>query len=126
MPRSGFIDAFDFRSAKHLAEYLIYLDKNKTAYNSYFKWKKHIQFYRYLPKNYGYVYSPLCDMCIHLHLEDLGNSNRKIQIIKNPQKNFYCKSYAPVFINYIYAFLILIAIVINTFIVLFYSNKIQK
>ena len=122
MPRSGFIDAFDFRSAKHLAEYLIYLDNNKTAYNLHFKWKKHVQFYRYLPNNSGYVYSPLCDMCINLHLKDLSG-NDKSQIIKNPQKNFYCKSYAPLFINYIYAILILIAIVINSLIALYITNK---
>lgn len=55
----------DFYSPKHLADYLSYLDKNQTAYNSYFKWKKHITFY-YGPS----LLSTVCRMCIHLQLEE--------------------------------------------------------
>ena len=54
----------DFKTPRALSEYLLYLDKNSTAYNSYFKWKKHVKF---LDKmiSYGFI----CEMCIHLHLE---------------------------------------------------------
>lgn len=38
-PPHSTIDANDFRSPKELAEYLLYLDKNDTAYNEYFQWK---------------------------------------------------------------------------------------
>lgn len=30
----------DFKTVKQLAEYLQYLDKNNTAYNEYFKWRR--------------------------------------------------------------------------------------
>ena len=59
----GFINALDFASPKHLADYLLYLDKNLTAYNSYFKWKKHVSFRSQV------TFAPLCDMCIQLQLE---------------------------------------------------------
>ncbi|KAK8898387.1 alpha-(1-_3)-fucosyltransferase activity protein [Tritrichomonas musculus] len=38
-PRHSSIDANKFASAKELADYLIYLDNNDTAYNEYFDWK---------------------------------------------------------------------------------------
>ena len=40
-PPHSYIDVRDFKSPKHLADYLLYLDKNHTAYMSYFKWKEH-------------------------------------------------------------------------------------
>ena len=42
---------------------MTYLDKNATAYNSYFEWKKHIVFQK--PIKFGAV----CEMCIQLNLE---------------------------------------------------------
>ncbi|CAH3159964.1 unnamed protein product, partial [Porites evermanni] len=36
----SYINALDFSTVKDLAEYLHYLDKNITAYNEYFKWRK--------------------------------------------------------------------------------------
>lgn len=63
LPKSAYINALDFQSPKHLVDYLIYLSQNKTAYNSYFKWKKYIRFT-------DNEYKSFCDMCIKLHLED--------------------------------------------------------
>ncbi|TNN07846.1 Glycoprotein 3-alpha-L-fucosyltransferase A isoform 3 [Schistosoma japonicum] len=40
-PPNSFIHVDDFNSAKELADYLHYLDRNKTAYNEYFKWYNH-------------------------------------------------------------------------------------
>ncbi|XP_078485973.1 alpha-(1,3)-fucosyltransferase 7-like [Ciona intestinalis] len=37
-PGSSFIHTEDFKSPTHLAEYLLYLDKNDTAYRKYFNW----------------------------------------------------------------------------------------
>jgi glycoprotein 3-alpha-L-fucosyltransferase len=39
LPPGSFIHVDDFRSPKHLAEYLQSLDKNDELYNAYFKWK---------------------------------------------------------------------------------------
>ena len=52
---------FDYKSAKHLADRLKYLDSNRTAYNEYFKWKKYVKF---VP-----VLNSLCDLCIQLQLD---------------------------------------------------------
>ena len=77
VPKSGYINAMDFKSPKELAQYMLYLDGNKTAYNSYFKWKKHVTF----KDNFEDVF---CSMCVHLNMQshfgvrknvlhDLGN-----------------------------------------------------
>ena len=54
----------DYKGPKELADYLMYLDSNKTAYNSYFKWKKYAKFIDRM------VYDNFCDMCIQLNLEN--------------------------------------------------------
>lgn len=72
VPKSGFINVLDYKSPKDLAEYLQYLDKNKTAYNSYFKWKKYALFKDKL------VFSNFCDMCIQLNLENYIPIKRNI------------------------------------------------
>ena len=69
----------DYKSPKDLADYHLYLSENSTAYNSYFKWRKFINF----PKRSD-PFKALCEMCIKLQLEsyfaiekgligDLGN-----------------------------------------------------
>ena len=79
IPKSGFINALDFKSPKHLAEYLNYLDNNQTAYNSYFKWKKYISFV----KGIGEL-SSICTMCIRLQLEEFfGFQKTTINDIEN-------------------------------------------
>ena len=62
----------DFPNPKDLANYLLYLDKNNTAYNEYFKWKKHIKKSNHIPSM-----SMICDMCIKLHLETFFGIERK-------------------------------------------------
>jgi hypothetical protein len=42
-PAKSVIDVNDFASAKELANYLLYLDDNNSAYLSYFKWKDHFR-----------------------------------------------------------------------------------
>ena len=75
VPKSAYINALDYKTPKDLANYLIYLSNNKTAYNEYFKWKKYISFYdKNKIRNSGY----LCEMCIQLHLEErLGYIKKK-------------------------------------------------
>jgi hypothetical protein len=73
VPKSGYINAMDYSSPQHLAEYLIFLSNNKTAYNSYFQWKKHVNFF-----DYDKMFSPVCDVCIKLHLEHYFGVESKV------------------------------------------------
>lgn len=73
VPKTGYIDALDYESPQHLADYLKYLDKNVTAFNEYFQWKKHVQFLDYIV-DYGMI----CDMCIQLHLEDFYGIKQQV------------------------------------------------
>ena len=52
---------------------MVYLDKNTTAFNSYFKWKKHIWFH-----NLKAEYCTICSMCIKLQLEEIYGIEKKI------------------------------------------------
>jgi hypothetical protein len=90
VPKSAYIDVRDYQSPSQLADYLSYLDSNKTAYNAYFSWRKYAQFNERLIS-----FPPLCDMCIQLHLEsfygiqesvvhDIGNYWSKKENCKNP------------------------------------------
>ena len=40
LPPKSYIDVSDFKSAKDLANYLLYLDTNTDEYLKYFEWKK--------------------------------------------------------------------------------------
>jgi Glycosyltransferase family 10 (fucosyltransferase) C-term len=60
-PEGSFIHIRDFESPQHLAEYLQYLDKNQTAYEQYFEWRK-----KYVPS----VTMSWCKLC-----EMLNNSS---------------------------------------------------
>ena len=51
----SYINVLDFKTVKDLAEYLHYLDKNITAYNEYFKWRKRYRM--------GGDWSVLCQFC---------------------------------------------------------------
>ncbi len=89
LPKAGYINALDFRSAQELTNYLIYLNNNHTAYNEYFKWKKFISYNENHPRM-GF----LCEMCIQLHLEDyLGEIKRKSLDLINRRFHIYlnCK-----------------------------------
>ena len=79
IPKSGFINVLDFKSPKELTDYLLYLSKNATAYNSYFKWKR---FVKREPR--GVIAHEICDICIKAHLnEDYGFNKETIKDIPN-------------------------------------------
>ena len=63
IPKSGYINVKDYAQPKELAEYLLYLSKNETAYNSYFKWKKHVIFDENITGGH------ICELCIILNLD---------------------------------------------------------
>lgn len=71
IPKTAYINAIDFQSPLHLVDYLLYLSQNKTAYNSYFKWKKYIRFT-------NNEYKSFCDMCIKLHLDDYFGQKKSV------------------------------------------------
>ena len=64
VPPGSFISVQDFPSVKALAEYLLYLDKNDTAYNEYITWKKEFVYTGIL----GLTHTA-CDICDALHNE---------------------------------------------------------
>ena len=77
IPPSGYIDELKFVRPKELADYLLYLDSNKTAYNSYFQWKKFIRF-----NQNAVTIGTFCEMCIKLNL------NYYLGIQKNVIRDF--------------------------------------
>jgi alpha-1,3-fucosyltransferase len=101
-PPNSYINAYNFDSAKALADHLNYLNGNDTAYLEYFNWK--IDFYKnlenqvknskkILEQNIGYIdkstflmtveRSPFCIMCSKLHNETyMENKNNKNKIWK--------------------------------------------
>ncbi|RNA06939.1 alpha-(1-3)-fucosyltransferase C-like [Brachionus plicatilis] len=64
VPKSGFINAMDFKNPRHLADYLLFVNNNSRLYNSFFAWKKNVVFNQKFPK-----FAFICNMCIKLHME---------------------------------------------------------
>nr|XP_045619552.1 alpha-(1,3)-fucosyltransferase C-like isoform X1 [Procambarus clarkii] len=64
-PPHSYIDALSFPTAKALADYLIYLDHNDTAYNEYFRWKR----YYSVRIDWLSKAKPYCDLCERLHTD---------------------------------------------------------
>ena len=65
VPPGSFISVQDFPSVKALAEYLLYLDKNDTAYNEYFSWKE-----KFADQQNEFNFSA-CKVCDAMHDECL-------------------------------------------------------
>uniref|UniRef100_A0A914WZF1 Fucosyltransferase n=1 Tax=Plectus sambesii TaxID=2011161 RepID=A0A914WZF1_9BILA len=63
-----FINAKAYPSMKELAEYLLYLDKNATAYEEYFEWRTHYSL------NIRVGYDGFRRMCNALQAQDYKNS----------------------------------------------------
>ncbi|KAL7642737.1 UNVERIFIED_CONTAM: hypothetical protein RMT77_007302 [Armadillidium vulgare] len=66
-PPHSYIDVDDFKTPKELANYLLYLDENDTAYEEYFMWKE-----TYIVINslsWLYRATGFCDLCEKLHTD---------------------------------------------------------
>lgn len=63
-PPKSYINALDFPSVRHLADYLKLLDSNDTLYNDYFSWKGHYEIHS---SNYDFQRG-LCRLCSKLHV----------------------------------------------------------
>ena len=87
VPSHSYIDVRDFKSPKHLAEYLLYLDKNDDAYMAYFTWRKHFT----CRGGKRFVNRVFCEFCQYL-FED-----KRPRILENFTKWFFeeaeCKSF---------------------------------
>ncbi len=69
-PPNSYIDVADFNSTRELAEYLVYLDKNSTAYLSYFKWKETHEI-----KSYAEVTrDAFCQLCEKLQVSNFSRT----------------------------------------------------
>ncbi|VDK26782.1 unnamed protein product [Taenia asiatica] len=44
LPPHSYINVDNYKSIRQLTDYLLYLDKNDTAYAAYFAWKEHGRF----------------------------------------------------------------------------------
>ena len=76
-PPNSFVHADDFESADALTKYLLYLDKNATAYRQYFKWIEDGE--TDFLKRYDVVrLESLCQK-INIPLPDNGRAPRKIK-----------------------------------------------
>ncbi|XP_064093660.1 alpha-(1,3)-fucosyltransferase C-like isoform X2 [Macrobrachium nipponense] len=64
-PPHSYINALDFPSAEALANYLLHLDKNATAYNEYFRWKS----YHHFPTDWDKRMNHWCELCRRLHTD---------------------------------------------------------
>ncbi|XP_071535700.1 alpha-(1,3)-fucosyltransferase C-like isoform X2 [Panulirus ornatus] len=84
-PPHSYIDSMNFPTAKSLAEYLLYLDRNDTAYNEYYRWKRFHQ----LPHEWARVAKTYCDMCERLHLD---NTTKVYNLKKWFEKDSHCKT----------------------------------
>ncbi len=69
IPKS-YIDVSDFNSIKELADHLLYLDKNDTAYNEYFAWKA-----SYEPVKVD-SFIDYCAICAAIHSEKFGEPSQ--------------------------------------------------
>ena len=57
LPPGSYIDVRNFKSPKHLSQYLVYLDGNNTAYLEYFQWRRTHKVHD----------TPWCALCQALH-----------------------------------------------------------
>ncbi len=74
IPKTGFINALEFDSPHALANHLLYVASNSTIYNSFFEWKRYVQFN---PTNLNRGF--FCELCIQMNLNAFDKiSNSKI------------------------------------------------
>ncbi len=88
VPKSAYINAFDFDSPKDLTLYMKKVADNSILYNSYFQWKRFV-------KRISYP-NVACDLCIMLNLEDhFGIEHSVVDFNKFWNKTKDCKRLNP-------------------------------
>ncbi|VDL58469.1 unnamed protein product [Hymenolepis diminuta] len=95
LPPHSYINVDDFKSFQDLANYLLYLDKNHTAYAEYFAWKE-----------YGYIYvnkrldCQTCGFVHHLNARKLKLNNISWQYFMNPSRLCFDRPLLPLYSNH--------------------------
>lgn len=64
-PPHSYIDALSFPTVSALADYLLYLHHNDTAYNEYFRWKRHHKMFSF----WALTSQEYCSLCERLHTD---------------------------------------------------------
>ena len=84
-PNKSFISVEDYSSLKELADYILYLDKNTTAYEEFFEWKKYYDIT---------VIDYKCNICLSLHAEKVKNqiSHKLYNISTWYSRNHLCRN----------------------------------
>ncbi|KAJ8019534.1 Glycoprotein 3-alpha-L-fucosyltransferase A [Holothuria leucospilota] len=75
-PPNSFVHLSDFRNMKSLVDYIKYLDKNDTAYNEYFEWRKRGSTKWYNEAQFASPESLLCPIVHKLRNIDDKNTKR--------------------------------------------------
>ena len=94
IPRS-YINVLDFRSVKALADYLLYLDKNSTAYNEYFSWKRKYKLGGVFQNGLDGNYHWMCDLCALANNASVKNNvyEHLEQFWSNEQCNLFSEEF---------------------------------
>nr|CAD2181016.1 unnamed protein product [Meloidogyne enterolobii] len=105
IPDNVYIAVDDYNNVEELAEYLLYLQRNRTAYLKYFEWTKtyrkttyRLNYYRYSPlARQSYInvingsnapeYNPICNLCELLHKQHRKHQKYIIRNIWNYWKS---------------------------------------
>ncbi len=85
-PPDSVINVQDFKSPKHLAEYLLELDKDDKKYNRYFEWKKK---YKVLGPKETFK-EGFCKLCETLHNPNFPNKHVFNDLESWWGKHIYC------------------------------------
>eukprot|EP01132_Coremiostelium_polycephalum_P002903 gene2903-3614_t len=93
LPRGSYIYVGDFNSAKELADYLIYLDKNDEEYKRYFKWRTNEQLIKEWQQQLVDLDEEECEIA------RLYNRWRKGEIPRSKQSHRYADSQYVNFFN---------------------------
>ncbi|KAK5580097.1 hypothetical protein RB653_000110 [Dictyostelium firmibasis] len=77
VPKKSIIKTDDFKSPKDLVDYILYLSKNKTAYEEYFQWKKQPLPQSFIEKyNRCIFYGSDCRLCQYIDAQKKKLNNQ--------------------------------------------------
>lgn len=87
-PPHSYINTRDFPSVRHLADYLILLDRNDAMYNEYFWWKEHYRIRNGVLEE-GLHYRTFCNLCAALHDPARHSNSGRVKSIYGDMKKWW-------------------------------------